>query len=438
MKRSHDDFREEEIPPPGAGGVAATLRRIQDGDDDRSSQSGGNDWQLVARKSKKPKKIGSQKQKQKSEKSEKSEKSNRPALTFAPLHTLNSMIRISDLQNLVLYCLADGFGPQWVSVRHHGQIRKAVVLMIPGLESGMLNGDIELERSDAKPVSIEVPGVASHHSIATPGLTSEPPIEDHDHSIHRAHDHTTSYTIESQAKHTANATASGQPSDVECVAPLPVRKSANRNPDDFLPVTLTADTLPVSLKPLADIFDHMWPVKGPGDDKYYKLHSPLHAMLTAPITKSQEEKKADKNFKGPKPVARSAESSKNQRTRIVEYISSNEDRLENDYVLHPASFGTEDEKAEYSERRVAAKTAEDDGWRDTIVMSLDECTVPDSEVEKGSVTCGRTVLAIDCEMCTVEGGDSALTRISIVAWDGEVIMDEFVQPDQPVIDYLTP
>ena len=32
----------------------------------------------------------------------------------------------------------------------------------------------------------------------------------------------------------------------------------------------------------------------------------------------------------------------------------------------------------------------------------------------------------------------ALTRISIVGWDGTVIMDELVKPDKPIIDYLTP
>ncbi|KAL8954794.1 MAG: hypothetical protein Q9183_006929 [Haloplaca sp. 2 TL-2023] len=44
---------------------------------------------------------------------------------------------------------------------------------------------------------------------------------------------------------------------------------------------------------------------------------------------------------------------------------------------------------------------------------------------------------MDCEMCTVEGGDSALTRISLVDWDGAVVMDSLVKPAKPIIDYLT-
>ena len=48
-------------------------------------------------------------------------------------------------------------------------------------------------------------------------------------------------------------------------------------------------------------------------------------------------------------------------------------------------------------------------------------------------------LAMDCEMVGVGpcGRYSALARVSIVNWDGEVLLDEYVQPGQPVTDYRT-
>ena len=50
----------------------------------------------------------------------------------------------------------------------------------------------------------------------------------------------------------------------------------------------------------------------------------------------------------------------------------------------------------------------------------------------------RQILAVDCEMCTVQGGHSALTRISVLDWNGKKIVDELVKPSLPIIDYLTP
>lgn len=110
---------------------------------------------------------------------------------------------------------------------------------------------------------------------------------------------------------------------------------------------------------------------------------------------------------------------------------------ENDYTLHPAFFTSGQEKADELEARKASQRSEQDGWVDSLVPSLEDGQVPEAEIESGSMTAGRDVLALDCEMCLTEGGKSELTRISIMRWDGEVIMDELVKPPRPVIDYLT-
>ena len=49
---------------------------------------------------------------------------------------------------------------------------------------------------------------------------------------------------------------------------------------------------------------------------------------------------------------------------------------------------------------------------------------------------GSHIFALDCEMCLSEQG-LVLTRISLVNFDNEVIYEELVKPDVPIVDYLT-
>eukprot|EP00939_MAST-03C_sp_MAST-3C-sp1_P000911 g911.t1 len=46
------------------------------------------------------------------------------------------------------------------------------------------------------------------------------------------------------------------------------------------------------------------------------------------------------------------------------------------------------------------------------------------------------IVAIDCEMCRTEHG-LELTRATALNWDGDVLLDELVQPERPILDYLT-
>lgn len=300
-----------------------------------------------AKKAKKEKKIP------------KAQSQNYPSITFSADSRLQAQIKISDLQNLALYILADGSGPQWISVRHRPQIRKVVVLMVPGLEKEMFQ--LEEDRRWEKP-------------------------KNHDYD--------------------------------------------RNSPDEYYPVKLMAEKMPAEVAPFAEMFEHLWPVKTPGDEKYNKMHSPLHAMLSAPITRSEE-----KQSSGPKP-AKTAGNRKN-RTRITEYLTSPEDLLENDYTLHPAVYNEPRDKAYLTESREKAGTTTENGWVDTNVTSWEEGFPPENEIESGSLTAGREVLAMDCEMCMTGEREFSLTRISLVSWDGTVVMDELVKPDKPIIDYVT-
>ncbi|KAL9609622.1 MAG: hypothetical protein Q9167_005623 [Letrouitia subvulpina] len=357
---------------PGRGGVVQfgpTLSFLERGKSNQQPGNGdqveddGGSWTLIGKNGKKRKTADC------------------PTLVYAELHAIRSAVDICDLQNLVLYCIADGTGPQWISVRNHFAVTKAVVLCVPGLERGMFDGSIVL---------------------------NPPENNDKEHS------------------YVASRSTSQNNSGVE---------RTFSSPDDYLPVRLAPDKLSAQLKPLADIFGHFWPVKAPGDDRLSKLYSPLYAMLYSPLPKSQEEKRAKKNVKGPKPS--DSRNWKNQPTQVFKFIASREDLINNKYILHPAWFDSEEEKEIESRRRAENKRTEEYGWVDTAVQKLEDGVVPESETEAGSLTAGHTVLAIDCEMCTVEGNESALTRISVVNWDGDTVMDELVKPERPITNYLT-
>ncbi|KAK0368837.1 exonuclease [Colletotrichum limetticola] len=192
-------------------------------------------------------------------------------------------------------------------------------------------------------------------------------------------------------------------------------------PDDYYPRTLTADQLPVALQGFAKMFPHLWPVKAPGDDKYMKLHSPMGTFLTAPMPKNKDDRK------GPKP-AREPSGWKNERTRITEFLASLEELETAGHLIHPALIENE-------ERKAAFKVPE--GWAISEVDKLEDGEVPEAEIESGSVTAGRECLALDCEMCMTGENEYSLTRISVISWSGELIMDELVKPEKPIIDYVT-
>lgn len=375
-KRKHAQYARDMSPdstPIAASSLAATLALVRTSDLPSQTPEGANledDWTVVKKRNKDRKKNTRPKE------IVKKQRNTYPSLTYAELHRLQSSIKISDLQNLVLYCLADGVSPQWVSVQNHSRVTKAVILFVPGLEKGMMDGEIALD--DA---SSPVPSKQSNHADT-------------------------------------------------------VSKRVSASPDDYMPTRMAAESLSVPLKPLAEIFPHWWPVKAPGDERYSKVFSPLHAMLTVPITKSREEKTAAKSHKAPK-AGKEGKDWKDERTRITSFLTSKEELIENEYTIHPALFATEEEKGQEANRRKAAQESKDECWLDTAVDAIEDGDVPEEDLQQGTVTAGRSILAMDCEMCKAEGGELVLTRVSIVDWEGTIVLDELVKPKQKIIDYLT-
>ena len=386
---SSDDNPVKDTSDAGNGfGIAETLSRLQNG----SATAEETETANPSEESKEAPDgdtggTATDKKMKKKQKRVDGEKVKYPVLTYVE-GRLQSSIRIADLQGLLLYCFGDGIAPQWISVKHSGHVRKIVVLMVPGLEMGMFDGTIPLESHAQE---------AGHEDVDMKKDAGEDEEQD-----------------------------PKKGDFIRWKQGLPPQDRSHR----FNPRSLSRETLPEPLKPLADMFPHIWPVKAPGDSKYNKVHSPLQAILLSSLPKSKE------SGKGPKP-AKADKSFVPKRTPITTFISSMNDLQENDYVLHPVFFTTEQQKLANDERRKRLGNSTDDGWVDTHVPSLEDAKIPDSEIEQGSMTAGHDVLAMDCEMCITEGGKSELARISLVRWDGEVVLDEFVKPERPVIDYLT-
>lgn len=158
-------------------------------------------------------------------------------------------------------------------------------------------------------------------------------------------------------------------------------------------------------------------------------------MLTSQIPKTKEEKKMKKHHKGPLP--QKAGHWENKRTPITEYIADLPLQVENQYVVHPAWFVTPAAKEAEKARREATGRTPASGWVDSAVASLEDGKVPEKDIEQGSVTGGRKILAIDCEMVLSERGEHLLAKITVLNWQGEVVLDELIKPDEPIKDYLS-
>lgn len=201
---------------------------------------------------------------------------------------------------------------------------------------------------------------------------------------------------------------------------------ASGSPDEYYPQPLSKENLPEALQPFADMFPHLWPVRTPGDDRHGKMHSPLAAFLTAPAPKKQPPP-ATQPQSGVKP-AREPQGWKNERTPITEFIATAAELAENGFLVHPAQLAEGVARDSFSLPK---------GWVTTHVSDMQDGTVPDADIQKGSITAGRTILALDCEMVLTGENEFSLARISIVDWSGEVVLDELVKPTKPITDYLT-
>jgi RNA exonuclease 1 len=423
-RRSQDDY--ETLSHSSVGQTLARLNGASlpletnsgDATTERCKETdNGDNWEVAgSKRSKKLKKAPAK------------EKGNYPEIGHSAHARLQSYVKIYDLQNLVLYLLADGTAPQWCSVKHHSSVRKVVTLMVPGLEADMFNGGIPLE-----PAKVLV-------EEAQKDEKEEEPTGEHknDNAALLGAQIFGGIPVTESGVEVKSHTLPGEV--IVAMKPKPVNnRKLQISPDDFYPTKLVEDRVPDPLLPIGQTFDHLWPVKTSGDDRNSRMHSPLASMLTAPIPKTKEEK----NRKGPQPPPE-GRNWKNKRTPVTELLATTEELMDEAYVMHPAHFAEDPDlgRAEAESRQINKKTVED-GWVDTNGLNkLSDGDAPADQIEAGSLTQGRKVLAMDCEMCITspEGVGPqvfSLTRISIIDWDGQVVMDEFVKPENPITNYLT-
>ena len=304
-------------------------------------------------------------------------------------------LRLADLQQLILYTFADGVAPNWLAFKHSGHTRKIVCLMVPGLEKEMFDGSLDLFSDEG--------GEPEETAAAAAETTNSPAPEGRSNPMAGA---------DQRKRDEFNRWKNGQQ----------IHKSKS---SDFSPVDIKASTLPSCLKPIADVFTQVWPVKAPGDSKYAKIHSPLQAMLISPLSQKTQDKK----------VSEGPQSFDAVRTPISQFVHSADELREADYPIHPAAFTSMEDGELEKERRVAAKQSSAAGWVDSAVTEPD----PVNRLDRGGLSLrqGYDVYAIDCEMVLTEDDVYSLARISIVDWSGKTVLDKYVKPALPVKNYFT-
>ncbi|KAG0639990.1 hypothetical protein HOY80DRAFT_1043472 [Tuber brumale] len=197
---------------------------------------------------------------------------------------LKSAVKLSDIQSLVLWLLADGTAPQWLLVKNKNEIRGVVVVMVPGLEMAMFNGDLDLT-SDAAAMG----GEQSQEDLG----------------------------VVVDRNDLAKSVQTAQSSSPGSKPGLGWGKYKNK----FCPQELKRTQLQACVRGFADMFSHVWPVKAPGDDDHGRVYSSITGFLNTPIPKGKASQDFDKH-------------TTSQRIGVTRLIMPFEELVENEYPIH--------------------------------------------------------------------------------------------------------
>jgi len=204
-----------------------------------------------------------------------------PSFEVSPSE-LKGAVKLSDIQSLALWLLADGAAPQWLLVKNKHEIRGVVVVMVPGLEMAMFNGDLDLT-SDVTTAGEERNGGGEDLGVAARNdlITSPQPAQ----------------------------------------SPGPRSKlGLGWGKRVFYPQELNRTRLQACVKGFADMFSHVWPVKAPGDERG-RVYSAITGFLNTPIPKG----------KAPQEIYKYTTS---QRIGITRLVMSFGELVENEYPIH--------------------------------------------------------------------------------------------------------
>ena len=95
--------------------------------------------------------------------------SNYPAVYHSHTARLQSFVKLSDLQNLALYMLADGTAPQWCAVKHHASVRLCIRYAVLAPPTKLVR---RWARDEAKEVLPDLGEVGVCQSLLEVGTTS--------------------------------------------------------------------------------------------------------------------------------------------------------------------------------------------------------------------------------------------------------------------------
>lgn len=170
------------------------------------------------------------------------------------------------------------------------------------------------------------------------------------------------------------------------------------------------ETNPIKIDPIDEFdffktFNHLWPTRTPGTKQ--SLHSSINAILSVPLSE-----KAKSLLK---------KSLKNKKLNIEDLLLSNDELIDHDYPTTNILSNDNDNELQIDENAIEIEIENE--WVQTKNLSRISNSNPH-------------IYAIDCEMCTAKSGP-VLTRVSIIDFKGETILDELVKPDEEIIDYLT-
>ncbi|CCK72391.1 Rnh70p KNAG_0K00230 [Huiozyma naganishii CBS 8797] len=147
-----------------------------------------------------------------------------------------------------------------------------------------------------------------------------------------------------------------------------------------------------------------FPVLCPGSKM--SLFSAYNAFLNVPLTKNEKTTLIDELSR--------------KKIDITDLFATLDQLVEQDYPIHPSTVGvTEENKAGL----VKSQSDLDVQWVNT-------------EYPPTGATGESHIYGLDCEMCMASTG-LVVTRVSLVDFQLNVIYDELVKPDIPIIDYLT-
>ncbi|KAG2732602.1 hypothetical protein G9P44_005019 [Scheffersomyces stipitis] len=172
--------------------------------------------------------------------------------------------------------------------------------------------------------------------------------------------------------------ASGISKVVVCMVPgLPIHISES--------ITTPQDIYDEKLSFLYETFSDFIATSSPGSKD--SLYPSLETLINVPLTKKEKKQLL--------------EDSKNTKITLYDLLMTTDQMVSHNYP-------------------VKVDVEKDEKWVETKAFDHD----------------GSHTFALDCEFCEAKSG-KVLTRISLINFQGEVVLDKYVKPDEEIIDYLT-